>query len=73
MNIFKKLVIKTNLLVKSETLDDNQRPFLSSPDRKVMQNPSPTFVTKGEENAKKSENYTFNYNQLPMEGGTFIT
>ena len=36
-----------------------------------MQNPSPTFVTKGEGIAKKSENYT--YNKLLMEGGTFIT
>ena len=38
-----------------------------------MQNSSPTFVTKGAEIAKKSENYTFNYNKLLMEGGTFIT
>lgn len=38
-----------------------------------MQNPSPTFVTKGEEIAKKSENYTYNYNKLLMEGRTFIT
>ena len=38
-----------------------------------MQNPSPTFVTKGEEIAKKSGNYTFNYNKLLMEGRTFIT
>lgn len=67
------MVIKTNLIVKSETLDDNQRPFLSFPDRKVMQNPSPTFVTKGEGIAKKSKNYTYNYNKLLMEGGTFIT
>ena len=38
-----------------------------------MQNPSPTFVTKGEENAKQSENYTFNYNKLLIKGVTFIT
>ena len=38
-----------------------------------MQNPSPTFVTKGEGIAKKSENYTYNYDKLLMEGGTFIT
>ena len=34
-----------------------------------MQNPSPTFVTKGEGIAKKSENYTYNYDKLLMEGG----